>query len=112
MTKVTVKWLLAPVNPADINTIQGKYPSRPPLPAIAGNEGVGEIVAVGSNVKTLRIGDKVVPNNSNFGTWRTLANYSFKDVMKVYIIATTHLAYYICHLCLSFLILSDFTDAK
>ncbi|CAL1682630.1 unnamed protein product [Lasius platythorax] len=81
--QVSVKWLLAPVNPADINTIQGKYPSRPPLPAIPGNEGVGEIVAVGSNVSTLRVGDKVVPNGPNFGTWRTLANYNFKDVMKM-----------------------------
>lgn len=81
--QVSVKWLLAPVNPADINTIQGKYPSKPPLPAIPGNEGVGEIVAVGSNVQTLRIGDKVVPNGPNFGTWRTLANYNFKDVMKM-----------------------------
>ncbi|EFN62703.1 Probable trans-2-enoyl-CoA reductase, mitochondrial [Camponotus floridanus] len=81
--QVSVKWLLAPVNPADINTIQGKYPSRPPLPAIPGNEGVGEIVAIGSSVQTLRIGDKVVPNGPNFGTWRTLANYNFKDVMKM-----------------------------
>lgn len=77
------------MNPADINTIQGKYPSKPPLPAVPGNEGVGEIVAVGSNVQTLRIGDKVVPNGPNFGTWRTLANYNFKDVMKVCIILTT-----------------------
>ncbi|TGZ56305.1 putative trans-2-enoyl-CoA reductase, mitochondrial [Temnothorax longispinosus] len=29
--QVTVKWLLSPVNPADINTIKKKYPSRPLL---------------------------------------------------------------------------------
>ncbi|XP_011161140.1 enoyl-[acyl-carrier-protein] reductase, mitochondrial isoform X2 [Solenopsis invicta] len=81
--QVSVKWLLSPVNPADINTIQGKYPSRPPLPAVAGNEGVGEIVDVGSNVQNLRIGDRVVPNGPNFGIWRTQANYNFKDVMKI-----------------------------
>lgn len=80
-----MKWLLSPVNPADINTIQGKYPSRPPLPAVAGNEGVGEIVAIGSDVQGLRIGDRVVPNGPNFGIWRTQANYNSKDVMKVYI---------------------------
>lgn len=79
------------MNPADINTIQGKYPSKPPLPAIPGNEGVGEIVAVGSNVQTLHIGDKVVPNGPNFGTWRTLANYNFKDVMKVHVLLLQHL---------------------
>ncbi|KAL0129716.1 hypothetical protein PUN28_001761 [Cardiocondyla obscurior] len=81
--QVSVKWLLSPVNPSDINTIQGKYPSRPSLPAVPGNEGVGEIVAVGSNVQNLHVGDKVVPNGPNFGIWRTQANYNFKDVMKL-----------------------------
>ncbi|KAG7209788.1 hypothetical protein KM043_011406 [Ampulex compressa] len=81
--QVSVKWLLAPVNPADINTIQGKYPSKPPLPATPGNEGVGEIVAVGAKVRGLNVGDRVVPNCANLGTWRTGANYKFEDVMKI-----------------------------
>ncbi|KAK1117055.1 hypothetical protein K0M31_016980 [Melipona bicolor] len=81
--QVSVKWLLAPVNPADINTIQGKYPSKPPLPAIPGNEGVGEVIAVGSNVKHLNIGDRVIPNNIHLGTWRTHANYTAEELMKV-----------------------------
>ncbi|KOC61095.1 putative trans-2-enoyl-CoA reductase, mitochondrial [Habropoda laboriosa] len=81
--QVSVKWLLAPVNPADINTIQGKYPSKPPLPAIPGNEGVGEIIAVGSNVKDLNIGDRVVPNGANLGTWRTHATYNSEELMKI-----------------------------
>ncbi|GLV34733.1 uncharacterized protein CBL_09214 [Carabus blaptoides fortunei] len=37
---VLVKMIASPVNPADINTIQGKYPVRPTLPSIPGNEGV------------------------------------------------------------------------
>ncbi|CAL7948641.1 unnamed protein product [Xylocopa violacea] len=81
--QVSVKWLLAPVNPADINTIQGKYPSKPPLPAIPGNEGVGEVIAIGSNVKHLSIGDRVVPNGVNLGTWRTHANYSSEELLKI-----------------------------
>lgn len=81
--QVIVKWLLSPVNPADINTIQGKYPSKPPLPAIAGNEGVGEILEVGSEVKSLQIGDKVVPNSMQSGTWRTNAIYESRDLLKV-----------------------------
>ncbi|XP_076234019.1 enoyl-[acyl-carrier-protein] reductase, mitochondrial [Calliopsis andreniformis] len=81
--QVSVKWLLAPVNPADINTIQGKYPSKPPLPAIPGNEGVGEVIAIGSNVKTLSVGDRVVPNNSNLGTWRTHAIYNSEELLKI-----------------------------
>ena len=32
---------LAPVNPADLNLIEGTYGIKPPLPAICGNEGFG-----------------------------------------------------------------------
>jgi trans-2-enoyl-CoA reductase len=31
----------APINPADLNAIEGKYPIRPPLPATPGFEGAG-----------------------------------------------------------------------
>ncbi|KAI4496689.1 hypothetical protein M0804_000499 [Polistes exclamans] len=81
--QVAVKWLLAPVNPADINTIQGKYPSKPSLPAVPGNEGVGEIIDVGSKVTNLCVGDMVIPNYSNLGTWRTDAIYESKDLLKI-----------------------------
>ena len=80
-----MKWLLSPVNPADINTIQGKYPSKPPLPAVPGNEGVGEVIALGPNVKNLNVGDRVVPNALNIGTWRTQGNYKSEDLMKVFV---------------------------
>ncbi|XP_043251306.1 enoyl-[acyl-carrier-protein] reductase, mitochondrial [Colletes gigas] len=81
--QVSVKWLLAPINPADLNTIQGKYPSKPPLPAIPGNEGVGEVIAIGSNVNNLSVGDRVIPFGSHLGTWRTRANYNSKELMKI-----------------------------
>lgn len=35
--EVLVKILAAPVNPADINTIQGRYPVKPVFPAVPGN---------------------------------------------------------------------------
>lgn len=44
--QVLVKWIAAPVNPADINQIQGVYPVKPPRPAVGGNEGFGQIEAV------------------------------------------------------------------
>ncbi|ETN78251.1 hypothetical protein NECAME_02957 [Necator americanus] len=40
---VHVKWIAAPINPADINTLQGVYPIKPQLPAVAGNEGYGRV---------------------------------------------------------------------
>lgn len=44
--QVLLKMLAAPVNPADINMIQGKYALKPKLPAVGGNEGVAEIIKV------------------------------------------------------------------
>ncbi|XP_077213024.1 enoyl-[acyl-carrier-protein] reductase, mitochondrial-like isoform X1 [Tasmannia lanceolata] len=68
---VCVKMLAAPINPSDINRIEGVYPVRPSVPAIGGYEGVGEIQALGSAVKDLSIGDWVIPSPPSFGTWQT-----------------------------------------
>lgn len=75
--------LAASVNPADINTIQGVYPVKPKLPAIGGNEGVGEIAWVGSEVTCMKKGDRVIPNFSGWGTWRTIAICKPTDLLKV-----------------------------
>jgi trans-2-enoyl-CoA reductase len=57
--QVLVKFLASPINPADINTIQGVYSIKPALPAIPGNEGCAEVLRVGSRVTQLKEGDKV-----------------------------------------------------
>jgi len=41
--QIVVKMIAAPINPADINMIEGTYSIRPKLPAVGGNEGVGRI---------------------------------------------------------------------
>ncbi|KAF5302589.1 hypothetical protein FQA39_LY10207 [Lamprigera yunnana] len=81
--EILVRMLAAPINPADINTIQGKYPAKPTLPAIAGNEGVAEVVDVGSEVANLTIGDRVVPLAPGLGTWRTHAILPKDSIFKV-----------------------------
>lgn len=68
---VCVKMLAAPINPSDINRIEGVYPVRPPVPAVGGYEGVGEVHSVGSAVKGLEPGDWVIPSPPSFGTWQT-----------------------------------------
>jgi mitochondrial enoyl-[acyl-carrier protein] reductase / trans-2-enoyl-CoA reductase len=50
----------APINPADLNVLEGTYGTKPPLPFIAGNEGVGIIVETGSAVRDLTAGQMVV----------------------------------------------------
>ncbi|KAI4368798.1 hypothetical protein MLD38_017312 [Melastoma candidum] len=66
-----VRMLAAPINPSDINSIEGVYPVRPPVPAIGGREGVGEVYMVGSEVKNFSPGDLVILSPPSFGTWQT-----------------------------------------
>jgi trans-2-enoyl-CoA reductase len=67
--EVIVKMRAAPINPADLNQIEGKYPVRAELPATPGFEGAGIIVDVGAEVKGLTSGSLVILPH-NVGTWR------------------------------------------
>jgi trans-2-enoyl-CoA reductase len=49
-----------PINPADLLTITGAYAVRPQLPATLGAECAGRIGAVGSGVRDLTVGDRVI----------------------------------------------------
>lgn len=64
-----VKMAAAPINPADLNAIEGKYPIRPTLPATPGMEGAGVVVEIGQSVTNVKVGDQVILPH-NFGTWR------------------------------------------
>jgi mitochondrial enoyl-[acyl-carrier protein] reductase / trans-2-enoyl-CoA reductase len=67
--EVIVKMAAAPINPADLNAIEGKYPIRPTLPATPGMEGAGIVVEAGSGVRSLKVGVLVILPHS-LGTWR------------------------------------------
>src|SRR5947207_5463543 len=67
--EAVVKMSAAPINPADLNQIEGKYPVRPELPATPGFEGAGIVVELGSGVKNLTSGALVILPH-NVGTWR------------------------------------------
>lgn len=84
--------LAAPMNPADINQIQGVYPSKPPMDitlgtpepsAVGGNEGVGLVTAVGSACKTLAVGDWVIMKHTSQGTWRTHLQIDESKLLKI-----------------------------
>ncbi len=53
VNEIRVEMLFAPINPADINIIEGTYGTLPELPATLGNEGVGRVAAVGADVFSL-----------------------------------------------------------
>src|SRR5213595_4272540 len=67
--EVIVQMRAAPINPADLNQIEGKYPVWPQLPATPGFEGAGVVVDVGKSVKDLTAGALVILPH-NLGTWR------------------------------------------
>ena len=64
-----VHLLAAPINPADLNVIEGKYPVRPALPGVTGIEGAGVVTAIGSAVTNVDVGDRVLLPHG-YGTWR------------------------------------------
>ncbi|QRW17032.1 Zinc-binding dehydrogenase [Rhizoctonia solani] len=79
---IGVKLLLSPINPADLNVVQGVYPSKPvirddlgtPSPAfIGGNEGLGQVEKLGDGVTELSVGDWVVMTKPQSGTWASHA---------------------------------------
>ena len=67
--EVVVKMSAAPINPADLNAIEGKYPIKAELPATPGMEGAGVVVEVGTAVRDLKVGAHVILPHS-LGTWR------------------------------------------
>jgi trans-2-enoyl-CoA reductase len=67
--EAVVQMRAAPINPADLNQIEGKYPVRFPLPATPGFEGAGLVVDLGSGVTDVAIGALVILPH-NVGTWR------------------------------------------
>jgi len=72
-TDVVVEVLESPINPSDINVIEGRYVFQPSLPAVLGREGVGRVIAVGASVTRCRLGDRVIsiaPHHRN-GFWAT-----------------------------------------
>jgi trans-2-enoyl-CoA reductase len=68
--EVLLELLAAPINPSDVLTITGGYGILPPLPAFAGNEGVGRVAAHGPGVSSPPIGQTVLLP-IGIGTWST-----------------------------------------
>ncbi|KAK6357817.1 mitochondrial 2-enoyl thioester reductase [Orbilia blumenaviensis] len=80
---INVKFIASPINPADINQIEGVYPEKPEFTlglgtgeksAVPGNEGLVQVISCGSKVDpSIRPGQWAIMSGPNFGTWRTYA---------------------------------------
>jgi trans-2-enoyl-CoA reductase len=77
-----VRMRAAPINPADLNQIEGKYPVRPELPATPGFEGAGIVVDAGANASTISAGTLVILPH-NLGTWRDAVAVKASELVAV-----------------------------
>ncbi|KAI9731836.1 MAG: mitochondrial 2-enoyl thioester reductase [Claussenomyces sp. TS43310] len=91
-SSLLLRALAAPINPADINQIQGVYPSKPPMTsllgtsqpsAVGGNEGCFEVLSVGASIKSFQKSDWVIMKSTGFGTWRTHTLAEEKDLIRL-----------------------------
>src|SRR5438270_8657608 len=80
--EVIVEMRAAPINPADINAIEGKYPGRREVPADPVIEGAGVVLEVGANVSTIRKGALVILPH-NVGTWREALAVKASELVAV-----------------------------
>src|SRR5438270_1185311 len=80
--EVIVAIRAAPINPADLNQIEGKYPIRFPLPATPGFEGAGVVVEMGRETRDVSIGAHVILPH-NLGTWREACAVKASELVVV-----------------------------
>ena len=80
--QAVVKMRAAPINPADLNQIEGKYPIRPELPATPGFEGAGVVAELGADVRSLSTGALVILPH-NIGTWRDAVAVNADELVAV-----------------------------
>ena len=74
---VLVKFLAAPINPADLNQIEGVYASKAKFQFLPGKEGDW---AVGGNegvVKILKVGEQVKADGIKPGQWAIMKSTAF-----------------------------------
>ena len=80
--EITIKTGYCPINPADLNVIEGKYGKLPKLPAIIGNEGSGHVVEVGKDCENLSEGDHVLYLNRQ-DCWQQFVTATPEDIIKL-----------------------------
>ncbi|MFZ6045617.1 zinc-dependent alcohol dehydrogenase family protein [Pseudomonas sp. CR3202] len=106
-----VKVLAAPINPSDVLTLTGQYGMLPPLPAIGGNEGVGEVLEVAADVGNLKPGQTVLLP-VGCGTWRTHLIADARQLIPLPSADPQQLAMLTVNPPTAYLMLRDFVDLQ
>ena len=82
-----VKMIYAPINPADLNMIEGRYVIQPDCPFTMGNEGVGLVEDVGNGCDRSWIGKRVIcpvqHQQQWFGFWTQYVDLPFDQCVCI-----------------------------
>lgn len=79
--QVLVRMLRAPINPADLLVLDGRYPVPLPAGSVLGAEGVGVVVAAGPDCSRLAPNDHVLPLSR--GNWCGLRVLSEAECVRI-----------------------------
>jgi NADPH:quinone reductase-like Zn-dependent oxidoreductase len=87
-SQVVIKFIQSPINPADINVVQGVYPSKPARRPegyfIPGNEGLAQVHSISTRgTSGLTVGDWVIMRKPQLGTWASHAIVNHSDVFPL-----------------------------
>ena len=80
--EAVIEMRAAPINPADLNAIEGKYPGKREVPAVPGFEGAGIVYQLGKNVSDLTVGSLVILPH-DVGTWREACAVKASELVVV-----------------------------
>jgi trans-2-enoyl-CoA reductase len=81
-----VEMEFAPVNPADLNVLEGRYGQLPSLPCVPGHEGVGRVVSLGPQADAedaARWLHTRVLLPPGFGAWRQFGTARISELVSV-----------------------------
>lgn len=79
--QILVRIKAAGVNPVDTYLRLGTYSFKPSLPYTPGKDGAGIVEAVGTKVRSFKVGDRVFLSGANSGTY---AEFAVCDVSQVH----------------------------
>lgn len=77
-----VQWLASPINPLDINRIQGNYALKTEPPVIGGSEGVGKVTKTGPGSR-FKVGDHVTIFSAETPFWTEYGVVDESELVKL-----------------------------
>ncbi|QCE33213.1 hypothetical protein FAI41_06140 [Acetobacteraceae bacterium] len=109
--EVRIRMIFAPIHNHHLWYVKGRYGIKPVLPAISGDEAIGVIEKIGTGVRGLKIGQKVIACKM-WGAWAEMFLAKATDVVPVPKNVSDEVAAQLFSMPLSTMMLLAMTGAK